>query len=733
MAESHAEQLQFRPKARIIRTIGDQLISGPEAALIELVKNAYDADATYVSVKFIPPLVEGGGRIVVRDDGHGMTLSDIEEKWMEPATSSKQAVRVSPLTGRTMMGSKGIGRFAAAKLGRLMALTSISNRTGSLQAVLIPEIDWSIFNGDAYLSDIRIDYLVHPSEGPPGTEIEIRELNVSWNQPRVERLHLELRRLVSPLAPSNSDSRFKIFLDLSECRQENAGFDGAALIDGALSFERLDDEEAGEPFEVRPFPLLTTSDYEVQGQFDAAGKFTGTMQIRRADQVPRALNLELPLKDDEVSCGEVEVRFHIFDRDTDVIKRTMSEAGLGSMTATQARKLVDDIAGVAIYRDGFRVRPYGDAENDWLTLDSRRVQDPSRRIGRNQVAGYVTVQGQAESGLEERSSREGFEDNPSFRRLHRLISELLTREVEPLRFSFRESAGLSRKRRPRFAELRELSALERIRSLVGQIPPAERALAEAVIDREAKLLGDRIDDLEERHRVLEASSSLGNIVGEVLHEGSPAAAFLAKGSLRLQKQFPDLLAGGDAADRARADFPEWLSLMRGNAEKLAELFTNLRPLAGGRRGPPRQFRPADPISSARGLFRSHDIAVTIHGAWDVKDILGYPEDLHTAMVNLIGNSIYWLEDSKTKEPRIDIRLSNNNRSLVILVEDNGPGIREEFAEQVFDVGFSLKLGGTGLGLNIAREALARSGGSLFFHPDYDQGTRFEIRFAVPES
>ncbi|WP_368731147.1 ATP-binding protein, partial [Pseudomonas sp. GW531-E2] len=83
---------------------------------MELVKNAYDADAHRVVVKFYPPLVRGAGRITVSDDGHGMTLADIQEKWMEPATSSKLTTRRSPELKRVMMGSKGIGRFAAAKL-----------------------------------------------------------------------------------------------------------------------------------------------------------------------------------------------------------------------------------------------------------------------------------------------------------------------------------------------------------------------------------------------------------------------------------------------------------------------------------------------------------------------------------------------------------------------------------------------------------------------------------------
>src|SRR3546814_10811386 len=119
VCSSDLQKIQFRPRARIIRTIGYQLISGPEAAVIELVKNSYDADASYVVIKFQPPLVEGDGRIVGKDDGHGVTVGDIQEKWMEPATSSKVTDRESPEKGRRMLGSKGIGRFAEEKqIGR---------------------------------------------------------------------------------------------------------------------------------------------------------------------------------------------------------------------------------------------------------------------------------------------------------------------------------------------------------------------------------------------------------------------------------------------------------------------------------------------------------------------------------------------------------------------------------------------------------------------------------------
>jgi len=733
MADGEQNKLSFRPRARIIRTIGDQLISGPEAAVIELVKNAYDADASYVWIRFVPPLHAGNGRIVIRDDGHGMSLADVRDKWMEPATSSKTGLRLSRHLRRPLMGSKGIGRFAAAKLGRRMGLTSSSVVEGFAEEVMIPEIDWSIFEGDAYLSDIAIDYLLQPATGGTGTEIEVRDLNEAWTEAKLNRLHLELRRLISPLDQADEQRAFRIYLDLSGCTPETAGFDGRQIVAvGATDETAPHDGAPPSDFAVQPFPLLTTCDYEVVGFFDEVGAFNGTMQVRRGGLAPVNIDLKIPLADDEAPCGAIGVHLYIFDREAQTVRQTMTRAGLGNLSATEGRRILDEIAGVAIYRDGFRVRPYGDPENDWLTLDRRRVQDPSLRIGHNQVAGYVTVQGQGESGLIERSSREGFEQNGAFIRLGRIITKLMTEEVEPRRYAFRKQTGLSRSRTATFEEVRELSELNKIKALIEKLPAEDQPAAQAVVARESAQLAEKIAVLEDRQRVLEAKSSLGAIISEVLHEGGPAVSYIFNTSNRLQTLYTDLLAGGDRAEAAKGLFPDRLVQMRKNATRLSDLFKALRPLSGGRRGKPAFFRPIEPIADAKALFDGHKTRIVITGGAGAPEVVGFPEDLTTAMVNLLSNSIFWLEEARTESPQIDIELFTQGADLVIYVDDNGPGVTAEFAEHIFDVGFSLKPDGTGLGLNIAKEALARSEGDLAFHLDHGNGARFEIRFPLPE-
>lgn len=716
------DQLRFRPRARIIRAIGDQLISGPEAAVIELVKNAYDADASKVIITFTPPLKPGAGRITVTDDGHGMQLSDIQDKWMEPATSSKLTNRRSRSGRRMMMGSKGIGRFAAAKLGERMFLRSVSDNDDIVRReIVVGEIDWSIFNADTYLSDIAIDFLSQDSDAETGTEIEIRSLSESWTQERMEKLLQELRRLISPLGDLE-DNPFAIILDLDACTKATTGFDGSPIVNGSGSEEDEDHNL------VRPFPLMTACDYEVDGHFDNDGRFVGTMQIRRGGQGPERVELNVPLSDEEEPCGPVDVKLFIFDREADSLKANMFQAGFGQLSVNEARSILDNVTGIAVYRDGFRVRPYGDPETDWLTLDRFRVQDPSLRVGHNQVAGYVSVGGQDGSPLVERSSREGFEDNGAYRRLQRLLRELLAQRIEPRRFAFRDKAGIARRKSTTFEEVRDLAELKKLHRLIDRFPPDEKAKASVALNQATVQLTDRIGILEERQRVLEASSSLGNIIGEVLHEGSGPAGYIASTSGRLLRLWRDIVDNGERAEASRQDFPKKLVLMKQNGERLSDLFEKLRPLSGGKRGAPQFFKPGMVVVDAKAIFEHHPVTISVPNSFDAPEVVGYPADLSTAITNLVGNAVHWLIESRTEGPFVRIPITWTADEVLIAVEDNGPGIPAEFVERIFEVGFTLRSGGTGLGLNIAKETLSRSGATLGYDLEYEGGARFIIRW-----
>ena len=137
-SEKSTNQFVFRPRARIMRTLGQELISSETVALIELVKNAYDADATRVLIRFSGILEKGQGYIEVIDNGHGMSMDIIEKAWMEPATNSKRTRTRSEVFGRRLLGEKGVGRFAASRLASdLELITKLSTNSQKSMPCLI--------------------------------------------------------------------------------------------------------------------------------------------------------------------------------------------------------------------------------------------------------------------------------------------------------------------------------------------------------------------------------------------------------------------------------------------------------------------------------------------------------------------------------------------------------------------------------------------------------------------
>src|SRR5438874_5121056 len=151
MVSSKSHDLQFRPRARLVSILGEHLISDQAVGLIELVKNAYDADATEVKVQLLGLANPETTTVIVSDNGTGMTIADIETKWLSPAVDHKERdKRENRRTrlGRLPIGEKGVGRFAVHQIGRRLELVT---RAAESPEIVVP-LDWDRFDsGDSYL------------------------------------------------------------------------------------------------------------------------------------------------------------------------------------------------------------------------------------------------------------------------------------------------------------------------------------------------------------------------------------------------------------------------------------------------------------------------------------------------------------------------------------------------------------------------------------------------------
>jgi len=153
------EKLIFKPRSRLLLQLGDQLIRNESIALLELIKNSYDADASVakIIIKNVDNL--GEGEIIIEDNGYGMTPKIIKNVWMEPGSGYKDQIikqlKRTPKFGRLPLGEKGIGRFAVHKLGDIIEL--ITKAEGHPEVYL--KIDWNIFKKAGYLDEFPVEII----------------------------------------------------------------------------------------------------------------------------------------------------------------------------------------------------------------------------------------------------------------------------------------------------------------------------------------------------------------------------------------------------------------------------------------------------------------------------------------------------------------------------------------------------------------------------------------------
>ncbi|MCO5335737.1 sensor histidine kinase [Delftia tsuruhatensis] len=722
---------KLRPRARIVRTIGDQLISGPEAALIELVKNAYDADSAAVRISITPPRsIQSGrepGKIVVADTGHGMSAQDLIGKWFEPATTDKLERQTSP-GKRRLLGAKGVGRFATARLGRLLHLKCASKKPGKLLEVSEISIDWRDFETSEYLDEVDIEVTTRTGfRGEvPGVTLEISELRDPWTKEQLELLIRELRRLASP--QNAKESGFKIFLDLTGFTVSGHGFDGQSLISGIFGSAESDVEGNGanDATEIRPFSLGNVFHYRVEGSFNSAGAFSGRFVNQRADGQTQALTVPAPdIASSEELCGPVHLTLNIYDREGDAVVDLFKKLGLSSIGRVDARKVLDENIGVGIYRNGFRIRPYGDAESDWLELESKRVQNPSQKLGLNQLWGIVRIADEDLSGLIERSSREGLEHNGSFIRLKRQIADVMTR-VEALRVDFREMVGISRKQEGDTGGLRNQAGMQATAKAIASLPPRYRDKIQKALRQESVALNNSLDDLEAYQHKLAAQSSLGLVVSQVLHDGRRFLGDINTRSKGLADGAPRLLEQSKFGEHFRESFEKNARSIHESAGNLTKLFRALDPLASRKRGRPKVLDPMVVVDRCLSLFAdaitANGISVSQFSQDGLPKVTVYEADLMAAVLNIVDNAVHWLGTSPHKPRELKVTTTYSKKWVRIALSNNGPGIDELLAKSLFKPGFTLKPEGSGLGLAIAREAMQASKGKVVHDPEAEQTT-----------
>ena len=684
-------------------TIGRDLIQDNYAAVVELVKNAYDADSPDVQLEFMMSPLHSGYSIVIADHGHGMSRDDVVNKWMVPSTQDKFDRRKSP-SGRTMQGSKGVGRYATSILGKDLLLETVSIAGEKTTAHFV----WKDFESAEYLDDVEIRLETTEVSEPPGTRLTINgddEFLGQWDQTRFEKLQFELKKLKSPVDAVFKDDEFHINLRIS-------GFPGVEDIDEIIE----------------PYLLFDLYDYKIAGEIGAYGRGKITYSSQKArniadDHIDFDIKEKVPFKFGESTrYGNFEIDVRAFDRDNDAIEsligRGLKEESGNYVGKNQARQLLNAYNGVGVYRNGFRIRPLGDADFDWLKLNARRVQNPSLHLGNNQVIGYVHIDSVEWSGLEEKSARDGLKENEAFNRLKEVTLAVI-RQLERRRYEYRRKAGLSK---PAIKVERELKRLfsfddlkESIRTQLARTK-IDNTIADQIIElisRDEQNKNKVVDEIRQTVAVYQGQATLGKILNVIVHEGRRPLSYFRNQIPNLRYWNESFQKSGDSGKLEKIlaiadDIEE-------NMEFFVKLFRRLNPLAARKRGASKPLELKKTIQNTLSIFegemKSHNVSAEIKGPDDFK-FSSWRQDIYAIFTNLVDNSLYWMRKKEGTIRQITIELLTDGDSLIhIDYRDTGPGIEPSLiaSEVIFEPHFSTKPDGTGLGLAIACETAERNG------------------------
>lgn len=535
----------FDISAAVVRQLGDELVSDEVTALVELVKNAYDADADFAHV-----VVETGatptnsdfggvGYISIDDNGMGMDREDIRRGWLMISLSGKREMKAANRTtprGRTPLGDKGLGRLSTQKLGSQIEMDTVRDGSGETLHVAL---NWSAFTEDKALSSVPVRVEEATNRRRKGTRLLItglRDPNV-WHGESVERLSNDLAQIISPFEKARS---FLVTLTVNgrqidlgriseRVRRAAVGRFTIDFEDGTLSlsgkvrlaklrgnqredelefFEKAVVASQGRDFlnylmmKAPPVAIRASKDPAYFIEFDqkialaALGSADRVSTGSEPDQesgTPGPANAQVahsPFADPGPFHAEI---------DEFLLRR--DESGLqlsGLSAASEIQAAVRRHAGIKVFRDGFAVKPYGINGEDWLRLGAQQTSASSwYGLRPHNVLGFVEVSEAKNPALKDKTDREGFVSNPyssNFRRLMTQAVSTIGTFYEWIRRSYNEY------RAERMSSGEAFQGAERTIATARQVASTLRSYSERskIIDKSAAELQFRVGELTDR-------------------------------------------------------------------------------------------------------------------------------------------------------------------------------------------------------------------------------------------
>jgi len=721
---TESKKKYFNPKAHILTLLGDELIKSPVMAIYELVKNAYDADAMKVDVYFNDIENRGEASIIIEDDGTGMTSDVVENVWLEPGTdyrkpvdpeTGKRRIVKSPLYCRVPMGEKGVGRFAVHKLGNKILLITRPllieyNEDGSVKSCVLADyeiqlyINWTDFSQSRHLSDIPITWKIKRDQSTfrfkvkSGTYIRLSDLKEKWTQGMARDLKAST---ISMLSPKMETDKFKISLKFNNQWLSETSSLTTFLEEAPYKFKLSIDENLDMKleyhFELKHNPVIGSRTIEKDEKYDKNIKGDLRPFIRRnfekqgysQKEIERLLD-EFIAALDRSPFGSLLFEFYSYDLDTASLRDYSSDSKI-------TRGLLKEHSGIKVFKGDLRVFDYGEKGNDWLGIDLERIQN-KEWFSNNQNIGYVHLDPEKSEGLVEKTNREGFIHNDVYMLFEVVLKYILT-EIKNIRQTDRQR-WLNYNRR--VTEKSFGSRVASFKMLIEDSDIEDEGKKKRIIEEAEKLQVQ----YEEDTKILLLPAGVGMTASVALHE--------------IEKLVPRMA--------------ETVKFNPVNREIITEQVEELKIYTEGiisilRKGGTENVDVGKAIQRAVTNYRlklqDRKIKVEYDIDKNVDTIMVEGRLLITVLMNLIDNSIYWL-DTVLKDRKILIKaFKDKNNITSIIMADNGPGFKDSIVEVVTPF-FSRKVNGIGIGLYLIDTIMMKYG-------KFDIINEYEMdEYSIPE-
>lgn len=679
-----SERLRF--STAILRLLGEELNPSPDQGILELIKNSYDADAKRCTVELKGVHIKGGS-IVLKDDGIGMTSEEIRNGWLIVGDSMKSRSEASP-SGRLLVGSKGLGRLGALRLGRKVELTTRPKSEPGVQYRM--DIDWAEFEHAKVVEDVELS--VAREEAPMGTrhgtEITISQLPSPWTKADIKRLARAILLLRDPFAKAQ----------------------GFQAILKAVEFTELESLAHEGYFRECDFHLFAKLDEE--GRASAEVRTAGGKRLFTA-------------KHDDVSTDKgnpiYEMPALTFELWEFKLSGEWFTAQLKQASVTAVKKWLEQFGGVRLYHRGVRVWPYGEQKNDWLDMNLRRSQHQELRPSTNNSLGCVRIEDP--SGVFQlKTDRLGFVEGRVFDELRRFTEDAL----DWMARERRKDRDKRKKAAEEVVRKEKKDAEKRVDEAILQLPLAQRRDVQKAV---AKLQSVHATEIELKNDTTQLYFTLGTV-------GTTAAAFAhqTKSPIEMIRTDAKTLQSYLRDPQEFALFREESSLAAGRillqADAIYSFSSVTLHLLEHEKRHPRNHSVHELIDETVALlnpyFEARETAVERDYA-DVAPVVWCRRAAFEAILtNLVINSLQAFEE-RAKEGivgasrKIHIQTRISGGVVAIKVQDNGPGITKLAIDEIWIAGKTSTEKGTGLGLTIVKNVVEELRGSVHAEAHGDLG------------